>query len=98
MSMTGRVSHQAIQEWYEAWNRRDWQEVAGFLAESFVLEDVALDRHYCGRQEYLDYARAWISAFPDARLHLTRISGGSEQGGLVVVEYSMTGTQMGAWG
>ncbi len=98
MIVTGRVSHEDIQNWYGAWNRRDWQGVALLLAESFELEDVALGRTIHGTQDYLKYSMAWASAFPDGTLKIERMIGSGNRGESVVVEYSSQGVQSGAWG
>ena len=98
MPMTGRVGHDDIQEWYEAWNRRDWEAVAGLLSSSVLIEDIALGKAVYGTKDYLHYARQWARIFPDGRLKIDRLSGSGNRGEPMIVEYSCEGTQLGPWG
>ena len=98
MPMTGCVSHEDIQEWYKAWNRRDWNAVASLLSNSVRVEDVALGHVLQGISEYLRYARIWAGVFRDGKLKIDRLSGSGNHGEPVIVEYSCEGTQGGQWG
>lgn len=91
MQMAPCVDPHLIQEWYAAWNRRDWDAIESSLADFFVLEDMALGRIVHGKREYLDYSREYADSFPEGHVKLDRILSGA--GGVVVAEYSLEGTR-----
>lgn len=96
--MTTGVSHQRVCDWYEAWNRNDWDAISDFLSEQVELDDVALGRTIHGRSEYLRYAKAWREAFPSGKITVRRIGGAAREGETMVVEYVASGRQEGHWG
>ncbi len=54
-------------EMLEAWNRRDYGEIASHLAPEVVLVDHTLGRTSTGPAAYVDRFRRVLDAFPDMR-------------------------------
>src|SRR5690606_7093000 len=83
----------AVRRAYEAFNARDFEAAADSYAEELELRNVATGDVYLGRDGYLQQARGWAAALPDARLEISRIAG-AEEG--VTIEYHIRGTHTGA--
>lgn len=90
------VSVDRIQQWYLAWNSRDWKTISGFVADHFVLEDMAIGMTVYGRSDYMRYCHRYAEAFPDGVIKIDRIL--TTTSDYAVVEYSAEGTQKGHFG
>ncbi len=52
-----------------AWNVRNWENYASFLADELVVHASGEERPY-GKQEHIAKARSFCSAFPDSQIHI----------------------------
>ncbi|HEY0219479.1 MAG TPA: ester cyclase [Afipia sp.] len=52
-----------------AWNERNWDIYAIFLADELVVHASGEETPY-GKQEHIAKARSFCSAFPDSRIHI----------------------------
>ncbi len=77
------------QAYLDACNRRAWDELRGYLADSVLVNGVARSRH-----EYLDDIRATLSVFPDYRWELRRMV---IEGDWLAVHLRDTATRVGAF-
>ena len=79
------------------WNAHDADGVAALCAEDVVLVDPALPEPAVGRASFRETVASALVAFPD--FHLERIGEPliSEDEGLVLVRFRMTGTMRGPW-
>ena len=78
---------------YDAYQNRTFERPAESFADDAEIVNVATGDRYRGRDGYLQYARAWASAFPDLRVEVLRCQTGD---GWATVEYAFRGTHTGA--
>ena len=83
-----------IHQFYRAFNEGRLQDAAAMMADDAVVEQVAAGRQERGGEGFLDFARRWILAFPDASLGVQRIA--SSDGATYDVDLLGTGTHLGA--
>jgi len=89
------VSHcAAIREWYEeVWNKRDLSAITRMMAPDVVVHGLAQGGGALhGPDGFLQFHRAFTSAFPDLRLH---VEDAIEQGDRVAMRFTATGTHSG---
>lgn len=92
MSHTAADNKALVREYLGAFNDRDWDAMADYLAEDAVEHGVHEEIE--GRDAIVDYLQAHFDAFPDY--------GGSTEmmvaeGDLVTVRYTASGTHTGAY-
>jgi predicted ester cyclase len=75
------------QEYLDACNRRAWDELGGYVADSVLVNGAARSR-----REYVDDIRATISVFPDYQWELRRMV---VEGQWLAVHLRDTGTRLG---
>jgi hypothetical protein len=63
-----------VQRLFAAFNARDLEEAAALFAPDATFEYAAPGRQKCGGAGYLDFARKWVGAFPDAVLTIEAIT------------------------
>jgi predicted ester cyclase len=77
---------------YEAWNKRDFDYLAGCITPDGTITDVGSGQTFRGPDGVREYNTAWADAFPDGRITVDRVIAA---GDLVVVEYTGRGTHAG---
>lgn len=78
--------------WAAAWSEHDADAVAGIFHDEGEYDDVAFGVVSPGRQGAREWAAGFLASFPD--LHVA-IVGAYATDGLEVVEWRMSGTQLG---
>lgn len=84
----------AIREWYEeVWNKRDASAITRMLSADAVVHGLAQSGGPLhGPDGFLQFHRAFTSAFPDLRVH---VEDAIEQGDRVAMRFTATGTHSG---
>lgn len=84
----------AIREWYEeVWNKRDASAITRMLSVDAVVHGLAQSGGSLhGPDGFLQFHRAFTSAFPDLRVH---VEDAIEQGDRVAMRFTATGTHSG---
>jgi hypothetical protein len=82
-----------IQRLYSLFNARQLEQAAALFADDALLEHAVTGRQQRGPAGYLDFARMWICAFPNAVLTVDAISARTPT--TVEVELLATGTHEG---
>lgn len=77
---------------YEAWNERNFEEIADLVAPDGILTVVGSGETFVGPEGSLRYNAMWADAFPDGAITVDRLIA---SGDLVVVEYTGHGTHTG---
>ena len=67
-------THALVQRLYRLFNARELDEAAALFADDAVVEHGAPGRQQYGGAGYLEFARKWIGAFPDAALTVEAIT------------------------
>lgn len=80
---------------HEAFNRRDWDGMRTLLAEDVSYTDQARGQTLKTSQEFLDWSRAWATAFSDAEIANADYIDGGEW---TVAHYMGRGTNDGPLG
>lgn len=83
-----------IRRYYECFNERLLDQGAALFSGDAVLEQLPLRQQQRGPAGYLQFASAWLTAFPDAVLTVQRVV--SRTGGTHDVNLLATGTHTGA--
>ncbi|MDX3241820.1 ester cyclase [Streptomyces sp. ME18-1-4] len=81
-----------VRDLFRAWNDRDYESIAGSVAEDCTLVEEGSGRTLQGPKGFTQLARAMFDAMPDGRFTLDHLT---SQGDTVVVEYTGSGTQTG---
>jgi steroid delta-isomerase-like uncharacterized protein len=76
-----------------AWNARDFDAFAALHTDDVEVIEVPTGRTLRGAQANLERAKAWATAFPDGRIHPTRLI--IDDGSTVAFEFTGRGTQTG---
>jgi SnoaL-like polyketide cyclase len=79
----------------DMFNSRDWDGFAADLAENCVLVDHARNVTVKGRQQFVEFEQAWVTAFPDGRVTSTRFI---DAGSTTVMLFTGTGRNDGPLG
>jgi predicted ester cyclase len=90
MELTDRV----IRQFYRFFNERQLDAAAALFSDDAVLEHAPLRRHQRGGAGYLEFARMWTHAFPDAALEVERVICRDET--ICEVDLLAAGTHLGA--
>ena len=77
---------------FEGWNARDYDAIGRGLSDDFMYETDVLPAPVRGREGMRQFARSYLTAFPDLRFTIPEII---ESGGTVVAEWIATGTHRG---
>jgi steroid delta-isomerase-like uncharacterized protein len=77
---------------YDGWNARDYDAIGRALSGDFMFESDAVPAPVRGREGMKQFARTYLTAFPDLRFTIQEII---ESGGTVVAEWTATGTHRG---
>jgi predicted ester cyclase len=86
-------THALIERLYTLFNTRELEEAAVLFADDALIEHGAPGRQRRGGAGYLEFARMWIGAFPDAVLTIESIT--PRNGTTIEVELLATGTHHG---
>jgi steroid delta-isomerase-like uncharacterized protein len=81
---------ETILAWEKAWNSRDFEKASSYLAEDYVLENVATGVSTRGRAEFAAYMDSLLQAFPDLKFEN---KGVIVSGNKAASEYVVSGTQ-----
>jgi steroid delta-isomerase-like uncharacterized protein len=76
----------------ELWNKRDFDGITRCATEDIEVVNVPDGAIRRGRQGYREFIEGWATAFPDARIEVTRVTGSDDT---VVVEFVGRGTHTG---
>jgi predicted ester cyclase len=87
------LNEQVIGRFYQLFNERRLDEAATLFTDDAVLEHAPLGRHQRGGEGYLEFARMWTRAFPDAALTVERVT--SNDSDTWEVELFARGTHLG---
>jgi predicted ester cyclase len=82
-----------IQRLYALFNARELEQAAALFTDDALLEHAATGRQQRGGAGYLDFARMWVGAFPDAVLTVEAITARSPTS--IEVDLLATGTHEG---
>ena len=82
-----------IERLYTLFNARELEDAAALFADDAVLEHAAPRRQQRGGTGYLEFARMWIGAFPDAAVTIEGITPRSPA--TVEIDLLATGTHQG---
>jgi hypothetical protein len=63
-----------IQRLYASFNARELEQAAALFTDDALLEHAATGRQQRGGAGYLEFARMWIGAFPDAQLSVAAVT------------------------
>jgi steroid delta-isomerase-like uncharacterized protein len=77
---------------YDDWNKRDFDHLAGMLADDGEILLVGSGTSFRGPEGARQFARMWADGFPDGIVTIDNVVGAGDQ---VVVEYTGRGTQTG---
>ena len=91
--MSARDNEALARGAHEAFNERDFDRAAGYVAEDLEWVNVATGETFRGPQGYEQYMRGWAEAFSDARTEITNVLAGDD---FAVVEFVGRGTHDGA--
>lgn len=76
---------------HHSWNRRDFNGIVRDMADNGVYTDQARNLTL-NKQKFLDWTRAWASAFPDGRITNERYT---DAGDTVIAEFTVEATNNG---
>ena len=77
---------------YEAWNERQFDEIADAVAPDSTLTIVGTGEKFMGTEGARQYNTMWADAFPDGRVTVDQVIAASDR---VVVEFHGEGTHTG---
>ena len=77
---------------YDAWNRRDFDEMVAAAAPDSKIVMIGSGDTYEGPEGTRRYATMWADAFPDGKITVENVVAQEDR---VVVEFSGTGTHTG---
>jgi steroid delta-isomerase-like uncharacterized protein len=77
---------------YDLWNERAFDQVAKMAADNVECVHVPFNATFRGQDGYREFQQGWATAFPDARIEITRIIA-DDKG--AVVEFTGRGTHTG---
>ncbi|MFR0355159.1 ester cyclase [Streptomyces sediminimaris] len=81
-----------VRDLFRAWNDRDYDAIAGSVAQDCTLVEEGSGRTLQGPEGFTQLAKAMFDAMPDGKFTLDHLT---SQGDTVVVEYTGSGTQTG---
>ena len=81
---------ETIQAWEKAWNSGDFEKASSYLAEDYVLENVATGISTKGKAEFAGHMDGLLQAFPDLKFET---KGAIVSGNKAAWEYVVSGTQ-----
>lgn len=76
----------------DAWNRHDVETLSSYLSDDIVLIHPGLSEPLRGKDNYIEYDRAFLQSFPDAHIEIVNIINQDE---LIAFEFIMSGTHLG---
>jgi steroid delta-isomerase-like uncharacterized protein len=79
-------------EGLEAFNKGDWDHTRGITSSNVVYVEVATGRQTSDIEKFIELAKGWRHAFPDANGTVTNAL---ESGSTAVLEITWTGTHSG---
>ena len=77
---------------YDAWNRRDFDTIAGMVSADAETVIVGSGARFYGPEGLIESDLAWVEAFPDGRVTVDGVTAGADK---VAIEYTGTGTHTG---
>lgn len=86
-------THALIERLYTLFNARQLEEAAALFADDALIEHGARGRQQRGGAGYLEFARMWIGAFPDAVLTIEGITPRDRT--TIEIDLMATGTHQG---
>jgi len=90
--MTDRTLIDVVETGFEGWNTRDYEKIASRVTDDYVFETDAVPHPLRGREAYLNFARTYLTAFPDLHFELTDRFAATDR---VVACWTATGTHLG---
>lgn len=92
MSIQDNIS--MVRNFYESYNRRDFDGVVKDLDPQCVLTNVPSNMTFTGPEGFKEFLQNWDSAFPDGKLEIKNIQAGED---FAVCEFLGTGTHTGTF-
>jgi len=89
---TDRTLIDVVERGFEGWNQRDLEMIGRQVGDDFVLESDALPHPVRGRAALLEFARSYLSAFPDLEFTIDDVFASADR---VVASWEATGTHEG---
>jgi len=77
---------------FEGWNKKDYDQILRHTADEFVMESDANPAPVRGREGYREFARTYLTAFPDTHFTIDDQIATNDQ---VVTRWTVTGTHKG---
>jgi hypothetical protein len=93
MTDTHTHTHTLVQRLHSLFNTRELEEAAALFADDALIEHGAPGRQRRGGAGYLEFARMWIGAFPDAALTIEGITPRNHT--TIEIDLLATGTHQG---
>ena len=90
---TDRTLIDIVETGFEGWNERDLDKIGSRVSDDYVFESDAIPGPLRGREALLDFARAYLAAFPDLELTIDDVFASEDR---VVASWEATGTHLGA--
>jgi ketosteroid isomerase-like protein len=79
-------------EFYDAWNARDFDRVAGLVAQDGEIVLVGSEARFSGPEGARQWSLSWAGGFPDGEVMIDRVLSAGDQ---VVVQFTGRGTHTG---
>ena len=89
---TDRTLIDIVELGFEGWNQRDLEKIGSRVSDDYVFESDAIPHPLRGREALLEFARTYLSAFPDLAFTLDDTFATADR---VVVSWEATGTHEG---
>jgi steroid delta-isomerase-like uncharacterized protein len=89
---TDRTLIDVVELGFEGWNTRDYDKIASRVTDDYVFETDAVAQPLRGREAFLGFVRAFLTAFPDLHFDLTDVVAADNR---VVACWTATGTHLG---
>ena len=90
--MPAQDNENLVRSYYQAFNDRDINRGASYIADDFEWEIVPFGTTLRGPEGYRRFMSVWETATPDGKIQLNRVI---PVGDWVVTEFTFTGTQTG---
>jgi steroid delta-isomerase-like uncharacterized protein len=81
-----------LRKTFDAFNTRDFESAAQWVAEDLLFVEMPTGREFHGREGLLREYAEWARAFPDGRVDIENMH---EVGDWVITEFTVTGTNTG---
>ena len=89
---TDRTLIDIVELGFEGWNERDLEKIGSRVSDDYVFESDAIPHPLRGREALLEFARTYLTAFPDLQLTIDDVFASVDR---VVASWEATGTHQG---